>query len=93
MLLLIPILTDYNVIRARRQTVIDNNARRMNCRHVFKDYVAGDEVLVKTYNPGTLQERAEGPFTVAQVNGMLTIQRASNVLERINIRRVRPYNR
>ena len=95
MLLPIPVLTDYNLIRQRWQTIIDENNRRANLRRVFKDYTIGDEVLVKTYNPAKLQERAEGPFRVAQVhvNGTITIDRAPNVQERINIRRIRPYRR
>ena len=75
--------------------MIDENNRRANLRPIFKDYVAGDEVLVHTYNPATLQERAEGPFCVAQVhvNGTLNIDRGPNVQERINIRHVHPYRR
>ena len=83
------------MIHQRRQTVIDENNRRANLRRIFRDYVAGDEALVRTYNPATLQEKAEGPFRVAQVHvdGTLTIDRAPNVQERINIHRVRPYRR
>ena len=50
---------------------------------------------MKTYNPATLQERADGPFRIqtVHVNGTVTIERAPGVLERINIRRIRPYRR
>ena len=93
MLLPIPVIADYNLIRERRQAVIDENNRRQNLRRHFKDYQAGDLVLVKTYEPATMQERALGPFKVDQVhvNGTITIERANGVLERINIRRVCPY--
>ena len=50
-------------------------------------------VLIKTYNPATLQERAEGPYRIVQVhvNGTVTVERTRGVHERINIRRIRPY--
>jgi hypothetical protein len=95
MLLPIPIIADYNNLRNRRQTLIDENNRRENLRRRFRDYEPGDEVLKIVYNPATLQERAIGPFVIQQVhvNGTLTILRANDVYERINIRRVRPYRR
>jgi transposase InsO family protein len=95
MLLPIPVLADYNMIRQRRQTVIDDNNRRENLRRRYRDYQVGDEVLLFVQNPATLQERSTGPFVVEQVhtNGTLTVQRAPNVFDRINIRRLRPYVR
>ena len=93
MLLPIPILTDFNLIRERRQTIIDDNNRRVNLRRRFHDYKMGDKVLLITYDPTKLEERATGPYVIVEVhvNGTVTIQRAPGVLERINIRRVRPY--
>ena len=93
MLLPIPVLTDFNLIRQRRQTMIDENNCRANLRRKLHDYHIGDQVLLVTYDPSKLQDRATGPYTVAEVhvNGTVTIQRAPGVLERINIRRVRPY--
>ena len=95
MLLPIPVAADYEMIRARRQAVIDDNARRANSRRFFKDYNVGDEVLLHQYKPAKMQERATGPFPVTQVhvNGTVTIQRSQNVFERVNVRRIRPYNR
>ena len=74
--------------------VIDDNNRRANLRRRFKDYTNGDQVLLFTIDRATLQERAIGPFPVVDVhvNGTITIQREQNVVERVNIRRVRPYN-
>jgi hypothetical protein len=95
MLLPIPIIADYNLLRNRRQTLIDVNNRRENLRRRFHDYEVGDEVLKLTYKPATLEERASGPFIIQQVhvNGTITILRANDIYERINIRRVRPYRR
>lgn len=95
MLLPLPVLADYELIRQRKQTIIDANARRENQRRSFADYQPGDEVLVKVHDPGALDPKTTGPFIVAQshTNGTITIERTPNVFERINIRRVRPYHR
>ena len=91
----IPLLIDYAQLRAKRQVKIDENNRRANLRRNFKDYVAGDEVLVLTYKPNKLERRPIGPFTIDQVhvNGTVTIRRNDNVMVRINVRRLRPYKR
>ena len=95
MLLPIPLIADFNVIRARRQAVIDENNRRANLRRRFKDYRVNDEVLILVQDPATMQERQIGPFVIQEVhvNGTVTIQRRPNVLQRINIRRLHPYYR
>ena len=46
MLLPIPLLADWNLIRQRRQVIIDDNNRRANLRRRFQDYQIGDQVLV-----------------------------------------------
>jgi hypothetical protein len=96
MLLPIPILADFNLIRQRRQALIDDNARRANqSRITSHDYAVGDEILIRADNPGALDPRAEGPYNIIQVhaNGTVTFERMPNVYERINIRRIRPYHR
>lgn len=95
MLLPIPLLADYNLIRERRQAVIDDNARKANLRRRFHDYKIGDEVLLLLKPLGTLGPKTEGPYTITQVhsNGTITILRAPNITERLSIRRVKPYHR
>ena len=57
------------------------------------DYQPGDEILILTDNPTTLQDCSIGPFPITPVptNGTVTIQRTPHVVECINIRRVKPY--
>ena len=45
------------------------------------------------YNTTTLQDRGIGPFRIIQahINGTITIQCTPHIVERINIRRVKPY--
>jgi transposase InsO family protein len=97
MILPIPIIADFEVIRQRRQAVVDDNLRRQNLRRLFHDYQVGDEVLIinHDHNRPTLAPISTGPYVVQQVhtNGTLTILRSPTVYERINIRRVRPYHR
>mgnify|MGYP007013034845 CR=1 FL=1 len=64
-------------------------------RRGFRDYEPGDEVLKIVYNPSTLQERVIDPFVIQQVhvNGTITIIRANDIYEHINIRRFHPYHR
>ena len=93
MLLPIPVVADLHLIRQRRQAVIDDNVQRLNTKRIFRDYEIGDRVLIFAPNPRKMQSRATGPFTITQVhvNGTVTIQRAPNVFERINIRKIRPF--
>jgi hypothetical protein len=88
------VLQDYNLIRERRQTLINHNAAAQNCRRYLKDYTVGDEVLIRLPNPAGLDPRGMGPFTIAQihVNGTVTIKLLHNLFERINIRQIRPYH-
>ena len=91
----IPIHADYEMIRQRRQARVDYNADRENTKRRFKDYWAGDEVMILADNPGKLDKRAHGPYVVQQVhtNGTFTILCNAGVYERINIRRIKPYRR
>ena len=93
MLLPIPVLADIDMIRERRQTLINRNTQRQNLQRHVRDYVAGEQVLLHVHEPNQLEQRAIGPFIIQQVhgNGTVTIQRDAGVLERVNLRRVRPY--
>lgn len=97
MILPIPLIANFELIRQRRQAIVDDNSRRQNLRRHFHDYNVGDEVLIvdRNKNRPTLAPIASGPYVVQQshVNGTVTILRAPNVYERINIRRLRPYHR
>ena len=61
------------------------------------NYKSGQWILIRkdTYKTlGKLEERYVGPYVIVavHVNGTLTIRKRPNVLERVNIRRVKPYN-
>ena len=53
----------------------------------------GDQVLILLRPKGKLAIKTAGPYPITHVhvNGTVTIARAPNVLERLNIRRIKPY--
>jgi hypothetical protein len=93
MVLNIPIIADLQVIKDRRQNLIDESLRRSNLKRYDHDYHPGQEILLLIPDPGKLNSRTSGPFTISQVhvNGTVTFQRTPHVYERINIRRIRPW--
>jgi hypothetical protein len=64
-----------------------------NRKRFAYDYAIGDEVLKLVYQPNKLAPRAIGPFRIERVhtNGTLTIRLSPLVIERISLRRVKPY--
>ena len=76
-----------------RQHLIDDRLIRANRKRFSHDYHVGEEVLKLTYQPNKLSPRAEGPYRVHQVhtNGTVTLQKDAHTIERISIRRLKPY--
>ena len=95
MLLNVPLAIDLDALNARRHIIAVRNRDNENSRRRYRNYTIGDEVLVLVPSPTRMGARAIGPYTIVQVhvNGTVTIQRRPNVFERINIRRIKPYNR
>lgn len=93
MFLDIPIIADLVSIQQRRQQIIDEETRKLNNKRRFFDYQVGQRILIRNPEPDKLDPRFVGPYTIRRVhiNGTLTIQRAPNVYQRINVRRVKPY--
>jgi transposase InsO family protein len=95
MILDVPLVNDLYQIQQRRQSLIDQRLIEANAKRFSYDYNVGEEVLKLVYNPAKLEPRAIGPYTITRVhtNGTLSIQITPGVIERINIRRVKPYRR
>mmetsp|Transcript_24155 Transcript_24155/g.44924 ORF Transcript_24155/g.44924 Transcript_24155/m.44924 type:complete len:177 (+) Transcript_24155:849-1379(+) len=94
MVLNIPLVTDLQTLQRRRQELIDKRLIAANTKRFSYDYNVGDEVLKLQYKPDKLEPRATGPFPVERVhaNGTLSIRISPTVLERISLRRVKPYH-
>jgi hypothetical protein len=92
MILNVPFIADLQSIQDRRQKIVNQNLRRQNIRRFDYDYRADELVLIRLPNPMKLQEHFTGPYTIRQVhtNGTVTIQIRENIIQRINIRRIKP---
>jgi hypothetical protein len=91
----LPFVADLLLLRNKRQALIDYNLRRENSKRRNFDYEPGMEVLELTPNPNKLGKLTRGPFAIEHVhcNGIITIRRNVNVVDRNNIRNVRPFRR
>jgi hypothetical protein len=96
MILDIPLIADWLLIQQKRQSLIDQSLIEANCKRFSHDYHVGDEVLKIVPNPSKLQPRATGPYRIETVhtNGTVTIRSSdNNIIERISLRRIKPYKR
>ena len=96
MILNIPLQTDLLQLQKRRQELIDQRLIAANAKRIVSvDYREGQEVLKLVYKPDKLEPRAVGPYRIKRVhhNGTLSIELSPGVIERINVRRVKPYHR
>jgi hypothetical protein len=94
MFLNIPLIADWHAVTKRREHLVNENLMRENRKRRRHDYAIDNRVLKKCHNPKKLGQRTIGPFKVVQthVNGTVTIELRPGVTERINIRRIIPYN-
>ena len=92
MILNVPLQAELLAIRDRRQQLIDYSLQRANAKRHFYDYRINDYVSDLTIDPTKLAARAPNRFRITQVhtNGTVTIERRPGILERVNIRRIRP---
>ncbi|GFH61911.1 hypothetical protein CTEN210_18387 [Chaetoceros tenuissimus] len=96
MILNMPFIADLNNIRNRRQEIVNRSNDRENANRLDYNYQVGDWILIRSDAHQVVQkleERWFGPFQITQVhvNGNVTIRRRPGVVERINIRRIKPY--
>jgi hypothetical protein len=94
MLFDIPFIADWHKIGEHRQRLTDLNNAHENEGRIDYDYKVGQKVLV--WKEGILQKsesiwhRKPWLITSVHTNGTITVQRG-NKLERMNIRRVKPF--
>jgi hypothetical protein len=93
MLLDIPLIADLITIRNSRQRIIDERLRVANLHRLNHDYRIGEQVLFKVFAPKKLEARWHGPYEIITVhaNGTLTIRLNAHAVERVNVRRLKPY--
>ncbi|CAJ1959933.1 unnamed protein product [Cylindrotheca closterium] len=95
MILDLPMQADLQLIQQHRQQLIGKELIQANRRQFAYDYQTGQEVLKLCYKPNKLNHRADGPYRIERVhsNVALTIRLAPHVIERVSLRRVKPYRR
>jgi transposase InsO family protein len=95
MILDIPVVADWLLIQEHRLQLIDQRLITTNRGRFSHDYHVGDEVLKLQYKPGKLDARTKVPYRVHSVhtNGTVTIRLDPYTLERISIRRMKPFKR
>ena len=93
MILNIPLIVDFELLRQRQQLLIDKNLVRANAKRVNYDYQPGQKALKLVYKPKKLDPQAEGPYNINKIhtNGTVELQLTDDLTERINIRRIKPY--
>ena len=95
MFLNIPLVADWHMLTKRREHLINYNLMRENKKRRRWDYEPGQKVLKKIHDPTKLGKRHKGPFKILKthVNETVTIELRNDVTERINIRRITPFER
>jgi hypothetical protein len=63
----IPLVTDLQQLRKRRQEPVDQRLLIANAKRYARDYAIGDEVLKLVYQPDKLDPRAKGPYRINRV--------------------------
>jgi hypothetical protein len=93
MLLAIPLIADLITICNSRQRILNERLRVANLHHLNHDYQIGERVLFKVFAPKKLDARWHGPYEITRVhvNGTLTIRLNAHAVERVNVRRLKPY--
>ena len=94
MLLDIPLIADIQTLTQARQAQIDYRLLRANKKRRPVDFRVGHQVyLARPRKPGDkLQPLFTGPHEITRVhaNGTVTLRRSPNLMERVNIRRIKP---
>jgi hypothetical protein len=94
MLFDIPFIADRKIIGEHRQRLTDLNTACENKGRIDYDYKVGQKILVP--NEGILRkaqsiwQKDSWTITTVHTNGTIMTQRG-NTLERLNIRRVKPF--
>jgi len=62
MILDLPLIADFELLRERRQLMVNRNLLQANKNRRYHDYRVNDRVLKLVYEPRKLDPRALGPY-------------------------------
>jgi hypothetical protein len=86
----IPFIADWKKIGEHRQWLTDLNIARENRDRIDYDYKVGQKTLVRNKGAQSIWQKDPWTITTVHTNVTIMIQRGNN-LERLNIRRVKPF--
>jgi hypothetical protein len=86
-------ISDWEHIRQRKQTRINENNKRENKSRRAHQYSIGDKILVKARKNSKHELEYDGPYAITQVNDNGTIRFQKGIVnDVINIRRIKPFH-
>lgn len=85
-------LANWEVIRARKQGLIQKNNAYENAKRIPHTYTEGDKVMLKVGTEHKYEQPYSGPHHILQVfnNGTVCLQMGA-VVDTVNIRRIEPF--
>ena len=93
MILNIQHVANWELIRARKQQLINKNNEMENKNRKPHQYQKGDKVMLRVGTENKLEVPWTGPYTITKVNTNGTVRlQIGAITDTINIRRLKPYH-
>ena len=83
---------NWEYIRKRKQSRINDNNEKENAKQIPHEYQLGNQVLIRKGTEYKYEQPYEGPYPILQIhdNGTVKIQKGA-VTQTVNLSRVTPY--
>ena len=92
MILNIQHVANWELIRERKQKLINNNNARENAKRISHTYHEGDLVLLTRGNENKYENPYKGPYKILKINNNGTVRmKVGPVTDTYNVRRLQPY--
>jgi hypothetical protein len=86
-------MSNWEHIRQRKQTRINENNKRENKSRHAHAHSLGDKILVKARKNSKHKLECDGPYEITQVNDNGTVRfQKGTVNDAMNIRRIKPFH-
>jgi hypothetical protein len=86
-------ISNWEHIRQRKQTRINENNKRENKSRRAHNYSLGDKILVKARKSSKHELEYDGPYEITQVNDNGTVRFQKGIVnDVVNIRRIKPFH-
>ncbi len=86
-------VTNWEHIRQRKQSRINENNKRENAHRKVHEYEINDQILFKRKKNSKHELEYEGPYKLTAINDNGTVRFQKGILnDVVNIRRIKPFN-